>query len=78
VRNADGSVDVYASWNGATAISHWQVRGGRSAGTLVSLKTVPRSGFETRVRIQHRPRLVAAVALDRRGKVLASSPLITT
>jgi hypothetical protein len=78
VRNANGSIDVYASWNGATAVSRWQVRGGSKAGSLAPLETVPRSGFETRVRIAHAPARVCAVALDRKGKPLGRSSVLGT
>jgi hypothetical protein len=78
VRNANGSIDVYASWNGATAVSHWQVRGGLKAGSLTPLKTVPRSGFETRIRIPSRPPRVCAIALDKRGNILGRTAVLST
>jgi hypothetical protein len=76
-QNANGSIDVYASWNGATRISHWRVDGGDTATALTAFKVMPRSGFETRIRLTRRPRHVAAVALDATGKVLGTSPVIT-
>jgi hypothetical protein len=78
VPNANGSIDVYASWNGATRISHWRVDGGETATDLAALKVVPRSGFETRIRITRRHSRVAAVALDSTGGVLGTSPVIAT
>lgn len=69
----DGTVEAYGSWNGATRVTHWRLLGGSSASTLHPLKTVPRSGFETRVAARGEPALVALAALDRNGTVLATS-----
>ncbi|MGH3002700.1 MAG: arylsulfotransferase family protein [Gaiellaceae bacterium] len=76
--SANGSLDVYASWNGASRVSHWQVVGGEVATELERLNVVPRAGFETRIRLAHRPRHVAAVALGATGEVLGTSPVIST
>jgi hypothetical protein len=76
--NVDGTLDVYASWNGATQVSHWQFVGGASADTLKTLRTLPRSGFETNVRLKAPPRFVAAVALDAAGRKLGSSAVLQT
>jgi hypothetical protein len=78
VRNANGSVDVYASWNGATRVAAWRVEGGAYASTLRPLATAPRSGFETRIRLPRRPTRVAAVALDERGRELGRSIALAT
>jgi hypothetical protein len=75
-RNADGSADVYASWNGATRVAGWRILGGSSQASLAPLATVPRTGFETRTRIGRRPRYAAAAALDKRGRVLGTSPVV--
>lgn len=72
-RNADGSADVYVSWNGATEVSHWRVLAGASASALESKRTVPRDGFETVVRLASAPKLVAVSALDASGRVLGTS-----
>jgi hypothetical protein len=71
--NVDGTLDVFASWNGATEVSHWRFLGGAAADTLSTLRTVPRSGFETNVRLSSAPRYVAAVALDAAGRKLGTS-----
>jgi Arylsulfotransferase (ASST) len=76
VRNANGSADIYASWNGATEIASWQVHGGDTPTRLAILKTAPRTGFETRIRLAHGVAHVLVAALDRRGKVLGSSARI--
>jgi Arylsulfotransferase (ASST) len=72
--NADGTTDVFASWNGATEVSHWRFFGGPARNALRPLRTVPRSGFETSVRLAKPPAYVAVDALDTNGHTLATSP----
>jgi hypothetical protein len=76
--NGDGTLDVFASWNGATRVSHWRFLGGSAADSLGTLRTVPRSGFETKVRLQAPPAFIAAVALDAAGRKLDSSATLRT
>ena len=45
--NNDTTTEVWASWNGATTVSSWRVLAGPSAGSLTTLQTVGRNGFET-------------------------------
>lgn len=75
LRNANGSVDVYASWNGATEVASWRVLGGAAAGKLEPLAHAARTGFETRVRVAAPPAILAAAALDRSGRELGRSHL---
>ena len=59
---------AYASWNGATGVSAWQLlAGGRPA------KTVARTGFETALPVPSGIRTVAVRALAHDGHVLATS-----
>jgi hypothetical protein len=69
-------VNVYASWNGATEVSRWQVLAGPAAGTLAPAGSAARSGFETTVRLNGAPASVAVEALDASGNVLGTSSLI--
>src|SRR5581483_5489283 len=64
VRNANGSIDVYVSWNGATGVAQWQVVGGATETSMQPLKMEPRTGFETRIRISRPPAHLAVHALD--------------
>jgi hypothetical protein len=76
-RNANGSLELYASWNGATRVTHWRVDGGATATLLTPLTTVPRAGFETPIRVARPlPAHVAAVALNAHGEVLGRSEAI--
>ncbi|HET9470411.1 MAG TPA: hypothetical protein VFO24_04855, partial [Usitatibacter sp.] len=70
---SNGATAVYASWNGATDVTSWQLLTGASATHLTPTgATTPRSGFETTI-----PAPAAAFyqvrALSASGKVLATS-----
>jgi len=66
-RNADGTVTLYASWNGATQVARWQ------AGTA---PPVTRTGFETALTVSGTGGPVSVVALDAAGRRLgASAPI---
>jgi Arylsulfotransferase (ASST) len=74
----DGGTTVYASWNGATEVAAWQVLVGDTAGAMQVAATVPRSGFETRVRLPDLAPEVAVRALDAGGAVLGQSRVVTS
>ncbi len=67
---------VYASWNGATNVTRWQVEAGRTAASLRPVHSARKSGFETSIRIAS-TRYVCVRALDTHGHVLASSRTIS-
>lgn len=71
--DANDSMTVYASWNGATEVASWEVLGGATAGQLQSLGTVPRRGFETPLSVTPATAYVAVRAKDRTGKGLGTS-----
>jgi hypothetical protein len=48
-RTVGSTTAVYASWNGATTVSSWQLLDGTSAGHLAAVSTTPDSGFETTI-----------------------------
>ncbi len=77
--SAAGSVTVEASWNGATDVAAWRVLAGPSAGSLAAVATVPRTGFETTIRLDTGAAFVSVAALGSSGRTLASSaPLAPT
>lgn len=78
VRNTNGSVDVYASWNGSTEVALWRVAGGAAPAALRVLQSARRAGFETRIRLWHRPAYVRVEALDVHGSVLGRSRVVAT
>jgi hypothetical protein len=65
--------DVYASWNGSTAVAGWAVLAGDDEGSLRVVARVPTAGFETRVRVARGAKLYAVRALDSRGQTLDTS-----
>jgi hypothetical protein len=73
-RRASGETAAYASWNGDTRVSSWQVLSGPSGGALTPTgKPVPWSGLETRIPVAGRPAFLAVRALDAAGTPLADS-----
>ena len=68
-----GTLRVYASWNGATAVARWRLEAGASPQTLRPLGSLPRSGFETLLRAPAAAAFVAVEALDAGGAVLGRS-----
>ena len=71
-----GAETVYASWNGATAVSSWQVLTGPSRAALAPVTMARRTGFETAVRLASTPRYLAVRALDASGTVLGTSAVV--
>jgi hypothetical protein len=74
---ADGQTVVYVSWNGATEVASWRVLAGANPSALVPVATASKQGFETAVTIRQQ-RYVAVQALDREGRVRASTAAVTT
>lgn len=82
-QDANGTLVVYASWNGATEVASWAIRGtnhseGDNAKGLV-LATSQRAGFETRLKIaedEAHYRYLWAEALDAQGNILRSSEVV--
>jgi hypothetical protein len=74
-RTSGSSTAVYASWNGATTVTAWQLLTGSSARRMTAVSTTPRTGFETTI-----PAPAAAFvqvrALSASGKALATSKAV--
>ena len=68
-RRTHGQITVYASWNGATDVSRWQVLGGASSADMKPLRTVQRTGFETAVELKTAEKLFQVRALGSTGGV---------
>ena len=77
-RRSPNRLEVYASWNGATEVHHWSVLGGARRDRLSEVGAANRTGFETPVEVVATVPVayVAARAVDRDGRVLATSPVI--
>jgi hypothetical protein len=68
-----GAATVYASWNGATAVSTWRLLGGATATSLTALANVPSTGFETAIPVSSAPAFLAVQAIGPEGQVLGGS-----
>jgi hypothetical protein len=73
-RTSTDEVRLYASWNGATEITSWEVLAGTNQ--LEPLSSVPRDGFETAMVVHTTDRYVAVRAKDRSGRVLGTSEAV--
>lgn len=76
---SDGGLAVYVSWNGATEVREWVVRGamGNDAGEIVAASV--RTGFETRLTVGKGGfgfRWLWAEALDKEGNMLRSTKVM--
>jgi hypothetical protein len=73
-RGTGDEIAIYASWNGTTNVVEWQVIGGESDSDLEPIgDPLPRTGFETTLRVTSSAALVAVRALDVGGEVLGTS-----
>jgi hypothetical protein len=74
-RASGAATAVYASWNGATTVTAWQLLTGSSASHMTAVSTTPRTGFETTI-----PAPAAAFvqvrALSASGAALATSKAV--
>ena len=73
-RTSADEVRLYASWNGATEITSWEVLAGTNQ--REPLTSVPRNGFETVMVVHTTDRYVAVRAKDRSGRVLGTSAAV--
>ena len=71
-----GSTMLYASWNGATEVVHWQVHAGPSPKRLHRAGVVHRKGFETAIALDGEHRYAAVTALDASARRLGKSRTI--
>jgi hypothetical protein len=74
VKHGSGGTTVYASWNGATGVTAWQLLAGPSSSSLSAVATAPSQGFETPIALPGAAVRVAVQALGAGGEVLATSP----
>ncbi len=70
--NPDGTMQVSASWNGATDVAAWRVLSG-AGNSLRALGNVPTHGFETSIAVHSGNPSFAVQALGAAGNTLAGS-----
>lgn len=68
-----GHSTVYVSWNGATEVAAWIVRGGSSPSSLKPVALAPRQGFETAIPLGSASGYAAVTAVNASGQELGSS-----
>ena len=66
-------VDVYASWNGATNVTSWEVLAGETPTSLTKVATAPWSNFETKIPVTSSDTMFEVKALNKEGAVLSTS-----
>jgi hypothetical protein len=67
---------LYASWNGATQVTHWRVEAGSTHDRLRPLGIAARHGFETVIPVPPHHRYASVTALNHVGHPLERSPVI--
>ena len=72
-RRSSNRVTLYASWNGSTEVTAWEVLSGPHPNHLEPLGEVPRDGFETAMLAQTTDPYVAVRARDSSGEILGTS-----
>lgn len=76
VRRAGSKVKIYASWNGATEVSCWRIRSGKTPNLLTAVTTARRTGFETVIETPAAGSYYGVEALDKTGRVLGTSAAV--
>jgi hypothetical protein len=69
----EDEVTIYASWNGATEVTTWQVLAGSAPDQLEPLASAPRQGFETVITVRTTESYVGLNATNGSGKVLGTT-----
>ncbi|MET8026997.1 arylsulfotransferase family protein [Streptomyces avermitilis] len=78
VQARDGNNVIYASWNGSTQTTAWQVLAGPDPDSLsVVVRHAERAGFETAIPTDNPGPYFQVKALDAKGNVLKSSDVVT-
>ena len=73
VGNPANGVQVFASWNGATAVEQWLVLGGKEPTSLQPVGAQPWAGFETGISLNATGPWFAVVAMGAGGKEMGRS-----
>lgn len=71
-----GRVKVYASWNGSTETTQWQVLAGSTPKKLTLIASASKSGFETTIPVNKKGPYFQVRALNAHGKVIGESKVV--
>ena len=69
-------ITIYASWNGSTETTQWQVFAGSKSKKLSLAASSPKSGFETAIPVSEQGPYFQLKALDATGKVIGESKIL--
>jgi hypothetical protein len=73
---SSGVATAYASWNGATELTHWRIEAGKRRSDVRTVGVVRRRGFETAINLGTNEGYVAVTALDRHRRPLRASAVV--
>ena len=73
--NGAGGQVAYVSWNGATAITRWQILAGKTQSSLKPAASAARSGFETTISVNDPGPYFVAVAFATNKELGRSQPV---
>lgn len=73
---AASHTDAFVSWNGDTRVTRWVAVTGAGPSSLTAIGSVPRTGFETGMRISRSVTRLAMLGVDGAGMTVGTSPLI--
>jgi hypothetical protein len=76
VLSSNGQISVYASWNGSTQTSSWQVFAGSSPDVLSLVAIAAKSGFETSIPVSNSGPFFQAIALNASGGLIGVSKIV--
>lgn len=74
--SSSGLITVYASWNGSTKTTQWQVFSGSKPKKLSLVGSAERSGFETAIPVNKKGPYFQVKALNSSGKVIGESKIV--
>ncbi len=77
VQTNTNQTTVYASWNGATEVSSWQVYAGIYSDRLSLVGSAVKNGFETAINISNGWSFFQVKALNSQGQVIGASKIIS-
>jgi Arylsulfotransferase (ASST) len=72
-RASGGKTTVYASWNGATELASWRVLAATATGSMTTVATAGKAGFETAIPVGAGHRSFTLQALNAAGRVIGTS-----
>ena len=76
LRRRGATATAYASWNGATTVSQWELLQGKTASKMARVALAPRAGFETAIALKGDGGYAQVRALGASGAVLGSSAAV--